>query len=317
MTIESFFKVVEIQTKLASVFPFIIGTLYSYYMYGIVKPLNIIIMFISLICFDMATTAINNYMDYKKAIKKEGYGFEHHNGIVKYNLKKSEVITTILVLIIIAVCAGIYLTYLTGWITLFIGVISFITGILYSFGPIPISRMPLGEIFSGFFMGFIILFLSVYINIYDMSHISMMIENWNIVLNLNIIEIIKIFLISMPLFFSISNIMLANNISDLEEDIANKRYTLPYYLGKKNALNLWRNLYYISYADLLMLMILGWMPWTTVIGLATIIPVTKHIGYFMKKQTKKDTFIYAVKNLGLISISYIISLILGIFFKSI
>ena len=38
----------------------------------------------------------------------------------------------------------------------------------------------------------------------------------------------------------IANIMLANNICDVEEDIINNRFTLPYYLGKKNAFNLFK-----------------------------------------------------------------------------
>ncbi len=50
------------------------------------------------------------------------------------------------------------------------------------------------------------------------------------------IEFIVICLVSIPMIVGIANIMLANNICDLEEDIANKRHTLPYYIGKKNAI---------------------------------------------------------------------------------
>ncbi len=42
--------------------------------------------------------------------------------------------------------------------------------------------------------------------------------------------------ISLPLVCTIANIMLSNNICDLETDITNHRYTLVYYIGKKQAL---------------------------------------------------------------------------------
>ncbi|MHB1393257.1 MAG: hypothetical protein ACYCYE_09305 [Clostridia bacterium] len=80
--------IVEIQTKVASVIPFVLGTLYSIYRFGRFNLRNFIILFIALISFDMVTTAINNYYDYKKAHKTHGYGYESHNAIVSYKLRK-------------------------------------------------------------------------------------------------------------------------------------------------------------------------------------------------------------------------------------
>ncbi|MGE5633160.1 MAG: hypothetical protein ACM3TR_19000 [Caulobacteraceae bacterium] len=84
MTLVSFLKLVEIQTKVASVIPFLLGTFYALYRFNRFNLSNFIIMFVSLICFDMATTAINNYIDYKKAHKIHGYNYESHNAIVSY-----------------------------------------------------------------------------------------------------------------------------------------------------------------------------------------------------------------------------------------
>ena len=76
MNIQSFLKLVEIQTKVASVIPFMIGTSYAIFKFDNFNIKNALLMFLSMIFFDMTTTAINNYMDYKKAIKKDGYGYE-------------------------------------------------------------------------------------------------------------------------------------------------------------------------------------------------------------------------------------------------
>lgn len=66
MSLNVFLKVVEIQTKLASLFPFIIGVLFSMTYFGEVQWGNTLVFFIGMVVFDMATTAINNYMDFKK-----------------------------------------------------------------------------------------------------------------------------------------------------------------------------------------------------------------------------------------------------------
>lgn len=87
MSLNVFLKVVEIQTKLASLFPFIIGVLFSMTYFGEVQWGNTLVFFIGMVVFDMATTAINNYMDFKKPnrtsinMKKtlsDNQGF-HHN----------------------------------------------------------------------------------------------------------------------------------------------------------------------------------------------------------------------------------------------
>lgn len=58
-------------------------------------------------------------------------------------------------------------------------------GIFYSFGPIPISRMPLGKIFSGIFMGFVIVFLFVYIQVDD-KIMTLLYNNGFLTLNMNL-----------------------------------------------------------------------------------------------------------------------------------
>lgn len=315
MNLKSFLKYVEIQTKVASVIPFILGTLYVFYRFNSFNASTFIIMFISLISFDMATTAINNYIDFKKANKKEGYGYEEHNALVRDGIKESAAIAIIIVLLSIAVCFGIILTVRTNIVVLLIGMLSFITGILYTFGPVPISRMPLGEAFSGFFMGFIILFLAVYIQVFDKNLVSIAYTNNILSLNLNIIEISLIFIVSIPTIGGIANIMLANNICDVEDDIVNNRFTLPYYIGRKNALNLFAFLYYIGYAGIIIGVILKALPTASLIVIITLIPVYKNIKAFVIKPMKNETFVFAVKNLLIINLSHIFILIIAIMFK--
>lgn len=310
MRVSSFLKLVEIQTKVASVIPFLLGSAYAVYRFNHFNAKNFILMFISLIAFDMATTAINNYIDFKKANKTYGYGYESHNAIVRDKLKESNVVITIFTLLLVAVSAGFMLYLNTNVVVLLLGMLSFLVGILYTFGPVPISRMPLGEIFSGFFMGFVIIFISTYIHVDHLDLVSILYEQSSLLIKINVKELILIFLVSLPAIIGIANIMLANNICDVEDDIENKRYTLPIYIGRDKALNLFRALYYIAYVDIIVLILLKISPIFSLMVLLTIIPVYKNIKVFMNKQTKKDTFVTAVKNFVLMNIS--IALIFGI-----
>lgn len=308
MSFDSFLKLVEIQTKAASMIPFSLGSLYALYRFQQFNGKNFLLMFVSLLAFDMVTTAINNYVDYKKAIKTYGFNYESHNAIVKYKLKESTVIGTIGILLAIAVIMGFLLYLNTNIVVLLLGVVSFMVGILYSFGPLPISRMPLGEIFSGLFMGFVIVFISTYIHIYDQNIITLFYSDGVLRLEMNIIELVYLFLISVPAIMGIANIMLANNICDIEDDMENKRYTLPIYIGKEKALKLFKALYYITYIDILLLLLVGVEPFISLLILLTLIPVRKNLKIFDETQTKKDTFALSVKNFILINGSRIFAI---------
>ncbi|PRX29817.1 1,4-dihydroxy-2-naphthoate octaprenyltransferase [Orenia metallireducens] len=312
MFIGSFLKLVEIQTKVASLIPFLIGTLYTLYRFDHFNLKNFILMLISLVAIDMATTAINNFIDYKQANKTHGYNYESHNAIVKDKLKESTVKAIILSLLAIAVFFGIILVFNTNLLVLFLGGISFGVGVLYSFGPLPISRTPLGEISSGFFMGFVITFISIYIHLFDQNLVSLFYEGGILSIKLNLMELIYIWLISIPLVSGIANIMLANNICDIDDDLENNRYTLPIYLGKKRSLQLFKVLYYLVYLDLIVLLALRVIPMTSSLTFLTLLPVKRNIELFVEKQSKKDTFILAVKNFVLINFLQILTLTLSI-----
>lgn len=338
MSVKSFFKLVEIQTKVASMVPFLLGTIYALYHFHAFRLENFLLMFGSLLFIDMATTTINNLLDYKRANKKEGYGFETHNAIVKYNMKEGTVMAVIVVLVTIAAVLGFFLYLNTNFLVLLLGALSFLVGVVYSFGPIPISRTPFGEIFSGGFMGLVIPFLAVYIHIFnqDLINLSYITADGQMVLlgigsqftaafvygsaglftiSLQLRELLFIFLLSVPAAVGIANIMLANNICDMEEDLENKRYTLPIFIGKRNALFVFAGLYFIGYAAIVLLVFLHVTPLISLITLATLPIVVKHLSIFYKKQSKQDTFALSVKNLLLMNVIFILSLVIAYFFK--
>ncbi len=315
MNVKSFLSLVEIRTKVASQLPLFIGTSYALYKFNTFSIRSFILFFISLLFIDMTTTALNHFYDFKKAKKQYGYNYDIHNPINNYELSDKTVISVIITLLIIAIISGIFLFLNTDLLVLILGGLSFFVGITYSFGPVPISRTPLGEVFSGFFMGFIIFFIAVHIHLADgQKIISVVLNNYNVVLEIDIIRLIKIFMVSLPLVLGISNIMLANNISDIEDDKKNDRYTLPIYIGKKRSLTLFKFLYFAVYIDILLLTLFNIIPIISLIVILTFLPVYQNINRFMEKQSKKSTFHVSIKNFLWLNLAYLSSFIIYFIF---
>ena len=155
-------ELVELRTKIASVIPFVVGLLYSIWAFGNFNVVNMVLFFIGMVCFDMATTVMNNLMDYVKA-KNETYRQEENIiGTSSLTVKQATMIFGGLVGV--ATLIGIILVVRTNIILLFVGMLCFVIGIFYTFGPIPISRMPLGEVLSGVTMGFGIFWIVIFLN---------------------------------------------------------------------------------------------------------------------------------------------------------
>jgi len=313
MKLSSFIKLVEIQTKVASVIPFFAGVAFAKYRFDTFNPLVLLLFFICLLSLDMATTAINNLMDYKRAVLKEGFNFEYHNAVVRDKLNEKAVITVILLLLLTSAAFGLWLYVLTDIWVLLLGLFAGAIGVTYSFGPLPISRTPLGEVVSGLTMGGIIYFVAIYIQVYDLELIKIGLENSVLAIDLKIIDLIAIILTSLPMIIYISNIMLANNTCDVEDDVVNQRFTLPFFIGKKRASYLFALLNLSTFLILIFNVLVGVLPLITLLSLITIIPIYKNSRTFIDKQDKASTFVLSVKNFILYGIVYIITIGLGIF----
>ena len=302
MSFKIFLELVEIRTKLASLLPFIIGLLFAIYHFDQFNPLNTIVFFISMIIFDMTTTAINNYMDWKKAVENSVIDYKNTRNVIGiHNLDEKIVVTIILAMLLVAIALGVWLVYLTTIIVFFIGVLCFAIGIFYTFGPIPLSRLPVGEIFSGITMGFGIRFLVIYVNAYHLGLLGLAYNHGTLLIYLDVVELLTIVLISLPGVFTIANVMLANNICDLEEDRSNNRFTLVHYIGRRSALKLFSFLYLLSFISLILAMVIGVLPLSIGIIIFTILPVYKNIKTFQQTQSKSQTFVLSLKNLLLIN----------------
>ena len=241
-----------------------------------------IVFFCSMFLFDLTTTAINNYIDTRT-----------NDQILQFQRRKA--LAIIFVLFGISAALGLYLAYITDIVVLLLGVICFLAGVLYTYGPVPISRQPLGELLSGVFYGLLIPFLLLYINMPEGTFLSLQFGWDKIGAEIMVWPVLTVLLLSIIPVCTTANIMLANNICDVEKDVAVKRYTLPYYLGKK-ALLLFAALYYLTYIDMILMVVLGILPLFCLLLLPTLWIVQRNINVFMKVQDKATTFGTSIMN---------------------
>ena len=313
MSLKVFFEVVEIKTKVASLFPFLIGVLFSWTYFKELHIWYTLLFFVGMLLFDMTTTAINNYMDFEKA-QSEEYKYQM-NVIGREQLAPSKVRQLIFLMLGLSAIIGFLLSWLTGWMLLIMGGVMCLIGIFYTFGPIPLSRMPLGEIFSGVTMGLGIFAITIYINTVN-QQVFFLTLDWQagrFGLTGSLWGILAIFLASLPMVFTIANIMLANNLRDLETDIKNHRYTLVYYIGRKQGIWLFQGLMYSCYAVMALGLLTGVYRWPVLVIVATLPLIYKNLQAHKASLPHPRSFGYAIKNMILFNSVYALGLLLSVF----
>ena len=300
MTFKIFAELVELKAKTASIFPFLMGFLYSWYHYNQIYWGNMLIFFISMVLFNMAVDIMDNYMDYHNATDVHDY--KHETNIIgRENLSLSLVRNMMWAFIIISALMGIYLASQTSWVILWLGMFSYAMGIFYSAGPKPLSSLPVGEVTSGVTMGVIIPLICVYLNIYDIVPFD-----WHLIGSVT--------MMSLPAAFSIANLMLANNTCDVEEDILNNRLTLVSYIGKKRAVKLFQFLVVATFVAATISVILKIVPLTLLLLWLIFPKIWQNTKAYSKEQIKLKTFPLAIKNLAMVVSVQVVLFFIGVLF---
>lgn len=294
-----FIQYVELPTKVASVLPFIFAA--CYYLFYLeprngLNYINFIIFFVAMLCFDMATTSINHYIAFTR--EKNSPSLYDETIIKEMNklnitMKNNRYITYSL--IFVATMLGLILVYRSNIGVLLLGMLCFLIGIAYSYGPKPIAYGPLGEVFSGATMGVILPVIVIFTQ-YD-----------HLPFELNPL----IALIFFPFAFYIANILLANNICDLKKDESNNRFTLTHYLGQTLAI---KGLYLSNVIGIIFILISIYLNFLTsywyLLSVLTLIPITLNVFKFKVKLSKQESFPFIVKNFILFSFAYLILLLI-------
>ena len=300
-TVKRFLSFIEIKTKTASQIPFFTALAYTFYHLRAANIRDTALFWIAMSLFDMAVTAINNYMDNREA-KTEGH------------FSRGVMLCVIFGFTLPAAALGLWLAWVHGWVFLLGGLACFAVGVGYTWGPAPISKSPYGELFSGLAQGFLIPFLVYTLSAAAAPLVAVHLDPrvWSASVFLDLKGLVFFGIAMFPLAGCIANIMLANNTSDLEAD-RGTRYTLVMRIGKKNAVRLFTWIYCAVYAAIVLAVLLGALPWSCLLVFLTLVPVAKNIRRFREKQVKAETFDASIHNFVILSLALAVCIFIGIF----
>lgn len=297
MTIPVFMELVEMKAKIASVLPCLIGVCFSWYYYSSIHWYLTIGFFIAMFLFNMFVDIWDNYNDYQHA---DNDVYQQHTNIIgREHLSLRTIRSLLIIFFVVAMVIGLALVWVVGWPMLAMGVFCFAVGLAYSAGPRPLSSLPLGELFSGFTMGFMITLICVYLNTYQMF-------TWDIA------TLTKIFLIALPNTLWISNLMLANNLCDKEEDESNHRYTIVHYIGIKGGLYAFASANVLALVAVVCQAMLGLAPYSVLLTLLLVPFIYHQTRLLWQRQVKRETFICAVRILAVSSVVHAATYCAGI-----
>jgi 1,4-dihydroxy-2-naphthoate polyprenyltransferase len=250
-------------TLTAAFVPVLLGTVLAL-QYTDIQFSLFLAMLVASLFIQAATNMFNEYYDYKRGLDTEhsvGIG----GAIVRNGVKPSTVMNIAFSFYGIALLLGFYIVANSTWWLAVIGILCMAAGYFYTGGPMPIAYTPLGEIVAGLFMGLIIILISFYIQTETITAESI--------------------LVSVPVSILVGLILLANNIRDLDGDKENGRKTVAILLGKKGAIVLLGSMFFLTYAWVAGLVLVGDMsPWIFVSYLSIPKAVKATKGFIGKSQ---------------------------------
>ncbi|MCM6795799.1 1,4-dihydroxy-2-naphthoate polyprenyltransferase [Levilactobacillus brevis] len=299
MTLQIFLELVEIKAKIASVWPFLLGVIFVQANYGQLNWGLTGLFFIAMLLFNMAVDINDNYQDYTKAGSQAAEWKKNTNVIGVNGLSVKGIFTLMATMAGVAGVIGLYLVWQTGWPLLVMGIFCFLVGYLYAGGPRPLSGTPTGEFFAGFTMGYMIMLITVYLNLYQTGNFTGSL-------------LLRVLLASGIAVMAIAALLLANNICDAQEDLDLNRTTIVYYLGVNGSLWLFASFYVIGYGSLIASVWLGDLPRWSLLALVSVPLIYRNVRGLFQKQVKKETFILAVRSLGILALTTVLAELLGL-----
>jgi 1,4-dihydroxy-2-naphthoate octaprenyltransferase len=205
------------RTKAISLATFATAALYSFWKTGAFSLLPTALCLAAALFVDMGTTAFNSYFDYLRGVDRIDTNKETDKVLVHEGVPPGLALGVAAGCFAAAGILGIILAFLSGIWILLVGAASLAAGFLYSGGPKPISRGPLGELTAGCFLG-TVLFLIV-------AKVS---SGGSAPAGATIVA-------SRPGAFLVASILAVNNLCDVEGDRQAGRRTLPIAFGPRYA----------------------------------------------------------------------------------
>lgn len=225
-------------TWTASVIPALFSVALGRNIAGGVRADMAICTALAAVSMQSAVNAFDDYSDFKKGTDTPENSPDAYDAVLVYGMTPQAALLSGVFFALIAAAAGLYAVIHCGLIPLIIGAVGGITVLCYTFGKVPLSYLPLGELVSGFVMGGLIPLAGSYMQSGEL--------HW------------EVLLYALPVMIGIALIMFTNNACDISRDTAAGRKTLCCILGGRRTEKWYRALLLIwAGTPVLILTVLG------------------------------------------------------------
>ncbi len=222
----------------ASLVPVTLGAVLAAYD-GYFDPWLFALTLVGSVLIHAGTNLANDYFDWKKgADTPESLG--PNRALQEGVLTPQQVFVGALVCFGVGSLIGLYLVAMRGVFILMLGILSVLAGWFYTAGPKAFAYIGLGEIVVFVFMGPVMVIGSYYVQAQAAP--------------------LHVVLLSLPIGFLVAAILHANNMRDLEGDLAKNKRTLANILGRQASK--WEYLVLVggSFVVLIALVVIGYAP---------------------------------------------------------
>jgi 1,4-dihydroxy-2-naphthoate octaprenyltransferase len=220
---------------------------------GVFQPFIFLLSVLGVMLLQTTANLVNEYADFRRGadeLKTAGQGMAIKDKVLTPN----EILIGAIVATVGGCLIGVFMLTQSGPYLWLIGLGGVLVAITYTAGPFPLAYNGLGEVAAGIFMGPMIVLGAYYV----------------MQPNISADKGVYLSLVSFPIMFMVANILHANNIRDIDADRAVNKRTLAVRFGIKTARLEYKVLTAFTYLSQLILIVIGWMPITTLLTLLTI-----------------------------------------------
>ena len=243
-----FLQIVDIRTKIVSLSSLAIGTAYAAWATQAFSPALFAAMLLATLCVDMGTTGFNSYYDFLHGVDTADTDVEKWKALVQRGIDPAVALRISWLMFGLAAVAGLVVGALADWRIVPVGAACMIVALLYSGGPLPIARLPVGEIFAGGLLGVVLIVLAAFVQTGSVDP--------------------RVVWLGLPSSTLIATILSVNNACDIEGDRKAGRRTLAIVLGRDRALRLVHVQAAVTLLLALALVPLGVLPMSALLPLA-------------------------------------------------
>jgi 1,4-dihydroxy-2-naphthoate polyprenyltransferase len=234
------------RTLPAAIAPVLVGTAAAYYAVDDLRWGAFVAALAGSILIQIGTNLANDYSDAKR-----GADTADRLGPVRVTssglIAPRRVLYATWIAFAAALAVGIYLATVAGWEILVVGAVSIAAGVLYTGGPRPYGYAGLGELFVFLFFGLVAVNGSFFVQLEELDWLP--------------------FLLSIPIGFLATAILVVNNVRDLETDARAGKRTLAVRLGRERTRGLYMTLVIAAFTLLPLALLLGDGPAWALLGL--------------------------------------------------